>query len=240
MKLRIALLAAAVALAACTDREAARRAAAEAQARQQEEAAAELAKQYDSELVAQRWEKARIHGAALLAQYPATQAAAQVKQTFDDTKAKAEAQREQDRLSSLWDYAETPVGKGVQRSASIYSKDTVDVDGSGPRTVQLVFRDHPQWKRSSYLVLRTGDFAKACYASCRVSVTADGDAPRKMSANRPDTDEAIAMFIDDHKALWRLAGKSKKIEIEFPVKAGGTRKAVFETGGVNPARMPGW
>lgn len=227
-------------LVACTDREAAKRAAAEAQALQQEEAASELAKKYDQELVAQRWEKARIHGAALLAQYPNTKAATQVKQTFDDTKTKAEAAREQDRLSSLWTYSEAPAGKGVQRSASIYSKDTVDVDGTGPRTVQLIFRDHPEWERSSYLVLRTSDFAKTCYASCSVTVTADGGAPKKMSANRPKTDEATAMFIDDYKALWKLAGKSKKLEIEFPVKAGGTRKAVFETGGVNKERMPGW
>ena len=241
MKTRIALLAvAAIALAACSDREAAQREAAAALAQQQEQAASELAKMYDQELVAQRWEKARIHGAALLTQYPDTRAAGQVKKTFDDTKAKAETQREQERLSSLWDYAEMPVGKGVQRSASIYSKDTVDVDGSGPRTVQLIFRDHPQWKRSSYLVLRTGDFAKACYARCSVTVTADDGKPRKMSANRPDTDEATAMFIDDYKALWKLAGKSKKLEIEFPVKAGGTRKAVFETGGVNRDRLPGW
>ncbi len=240
MKFRMALVAAAIALAACTDREAAQREAAAVLAQQQEEAAADLAEKYDQELVAQRCEKARIHGAALLAQYPNTKAAAQVKQTFDDTKAKAETQREQDRLSSLWNYSETPAGKGVQRSASIYSKDTVDVDGTGPRTVQLIFRDHPEWERSSYLVLRTSDFAKACYTSCSVTVTADGGAPKKMSANRPKTDQATAMFIDDYKALWKLAGKSKKLEIEFPVKAGGTRKAVFETGGVNKERMPGW
>lgn len=240
MKFRIALLAVALSMAACTDREAVQREAAAALAQQQEEAAADLARQYDQELTAQRWEKARIHGAALLAQYPDTQAAAEVKQTFDDTKAKAEVQRERDRLSSLWNYSETPVGKGVQRSSSIYSKDTVDVDGTGPRTVQLIFRDHPDWKRSSYLVLRTSDFAKACYARCSVTVTADDGAPRKMSANRPKTDEATAMFIDDYKALWKLAGKSKKIEIEFPVAAGGTRKAVFETGGVLKERMPGW
>ena len=240
MKFRTAAIVAMLTLAACTDREAAQRAAAAAQAEQQEQAAADVAKKYDEALVAQHWETARIHGAALLAQYPNTKAAAQVKQTFDDTKAKAEAEREQDRLSSLWTYSEAPVGKGVQRSASINSKEGVDVDGAGPRTVQLIFRDHPQWDRSSYLVLRTSDFAKACYASCSVTVTADGGAPRKMSANRPKTDEAIAMFIDDYKALWKLAGKSKKIEIEFPVKAGGTRKAVFETGGVNKERLPGW
>ncbi|KAG1526754.1 hypothetical protein G6F50_018365 [Rhizopus delemar] len=52
-----------------------------------------------------------------------------------------------------------------------------------------------------------------------------------MAAWRPKTDEAIAMFITDQKALWKLARKGKSISIEFPVKAGGTRTAVFETGG---------
>ncbi len=61
-----------------------------------------------------------------------------------------------------------------------------------------------------------------------------------MAAWRPDTDEAIAMFITDQKALWNLARKAKVISIEFPVKAGGTRTAVFETGGVDTSRMPQW
>ena len=69
---------------------------------------------------------------------------------------------------------------------------------------------------------------------------ADGAAARAMDAWRPDTDEAIAMFITDQKALWKLARKTKVMEIEFPVKAGGTRKAVFETGGLDGSQMPGW
>ncbi|MFT3761397.1 MAG: hypothetical protein QM761_02060 [Pseudoxanthomonas sp.] len=227
-------------LTACGPSEEQKRAAAEAAAAQKEQAAAELAKQYEDARAAQKWEMARIHGAALLAQYPDTQAAEQVQQSFDETKARAEAKREQDRLSSLWNYAQVQAGKGVQRSAMIYSKDTVDVDGSGPRTVQLVFRDHPQWKRSAYLVLQVGDFAKACYRSCSVSVSVDGGAPRKLSANRPDTDEAIAMFIDDHKALWKLVRKAKAIEIEFPTRDVGARKAVFEVGGLDGSQMPGW
>lgn len=243
MKFKISLFAAAVlALSACVDREAQQREAAAALAAEQETKAAELADKYQTELSAERWEMARIHGAALLAQYPETKAAEQVEQTFEDTKAKATELREKNRLSSLWSYSEYPAGKGTQYTALINSKESVDVDGSGPRTVQLVFRDHPEWDRSSYLVLQTSDFARACYSSCSVTVSADGGAPKKMSANRPKTDEAIAMFIDDYKSLWRIAGKSKQIEIEFPVKSGGTRKAVFETGGVNKERLPnkGW
>jgi hypothetical protein len=143
-------------------------------------------------------------------------------------------------MESLWDYSQVSADGGTQRSAAILSKDPVDVDGSGAKPVQLVFRDHPKWKRSSYLVLQASDFAKACYSRCSVSVVADSGTARKMSANRPDTDEATAMFIDDHKALWRLARKTRVLEIEFPVKDGGTRKAVFETGGLDGSQMPGW
>ena len=238
MKRKILLLCCVLALAACGDREAEQRAAAAAQAAANETAAAELATQYDSALTAQNWEMARIHGAALLAQYPQTQAATQVEQTFADTKTKAEEVREQNRLSSLWNYAQVTAGKGIQRSAMIYSKEPVDVDGAGPRKVQLVFRDHPEWKRSAYLVLQAGDFR--CPGGCKVKLVADGAAAKSMAAWRPDTDEAIAMFITDHKALWKLVRKTRAVAIEFPVKGGGTRTAVFETGGLNPEHMPGW
>ena len=54
------------------------------------------------------------------------------------------------------------------------------------------------------------------------------------------TDEAIAMFITDYKSLWKLVGKTQVVSIEFPVKDGGTRTAVFETGGLDAPQMPGW
>ena len=130
--------------------------------------------------------------------------------------------------------------KGVQRSAMIQGKERVDVDGGGAKTVQLVFRDHPEWKRHAYLVLQAGDFAKACYRACQVKIGVDGATPRPMAAHRPDTDEAIAMFIDDNRGLWRQARKAKAIQIEFPVQAGGTRSVVFETGGLDGGQMPGW
>ncbi|MEG3012689.1 MAG: hypothetical protein RR845_25675, partial [Pseudomonas sp.] len=71
-------------------------------------------------------------------------------------------------------------------------------------------------------------------------VSVDGAPARSMAAHRPDTDEAIAMFIDDNRGLWRQARKAKVIEIEFPVLAGGTRKAVFEVGGLDGSQMPNW
>ena len=34
--------------------------------------------------------------------------------------------------------------------------------------------------------------------------------------------------------------KAQRLEIEFPVKAGGSRTAVFEVGGLDGGQMPGW
>lgn len=170
------------------------------------------------------------------------EAAAQAKASAEAAKAKARedaiASRETARLAALWTYADVPVNKARQLSAMISSANDVDVDGTGAKSVRLVFRDHAAWGRSSYLVLQTGDFD--CYGSCTVKVKADDAAPKPMAARRPKTDEAIAMFINDNKALWRMTTQAKQISVEFPVKAGGTRTATFDVAGLDRSKMPGW
>jgi hypothetical protein len=113
-----------------------------------------------------------------------------------------------------------------------------DTDGSGAKQVRLIFRDHPSWGRSSYLVLNAGDFD--CYGGCSLNVTIDDAPAKKMRGRRPKTDEAIAMFIDDWQSLWKMTEGRKLLTIEFPVKAGGTRAAVFEIGGLDRTKMPLW
>lgn len=238
MKSRILLLSALLVMGGCTDREAQEREAAVVRAAAQENAAAALAKEYNNAVVEGNWEMARVHGAALMAQYPDSEAVAGMQAGYEEIKAKAEAAREQRRVEALWTYSQVSTEGGIQRSATIYSKEPVDVDGSGAKPVQLVFRDHPKWERSGYLVLQAGDFR--CAGGCKVQVKADDAAPKAMDAWRPDTDEAIAMFITDQKALWKLLRDTGVVEIEFPVKAGGSRKAVFETGGLDGNQMPGW
>ena len=227
-----------LATTACTDREAQRQAQAAAEAQAREQAAAQLQREYDAAVAANNWELARVHGAALLAQYPGTDAAAAVEPGLAEVTAKAEAAREQRRLATLWNYARVAAGKGEQRSAAIFSREPVDTGGAGPATVQLVIRDHPEWKRSAYLVLQGGDFD--CYGGCKVKVAFDDAAAKPASAWRPKTDEAIAMFIEDYRGLWKQMRKAQVLRIEFPVKAGGTRAAVFEVGGLDGSQMPGW
>ena len=208
-----------------------------------ERAADDGAKAFDAAVAQQNWALAKAQGDVLLAQYPGSAAAQRVRPQLDDVKAKADAAREQSRTAALWSYNAEPVagtGKagGTQLSASIYSRDDIDVDGSGAKPVRLIFRDHPAWGKSSYLVLQAGDFN--CYGGCKVKVTVDAATPRSMAASRPKTDEAIAMFIEDERALWRLVRDARQISIEFPVKPSGTRTAVFDVGGLDRAKLPAW
>lgn len=207
-----------------------------AQAAAAERAAEEGEAAFEAALADGNWALARAQGDVLLAKYPASEAAARVGERLPEVTAKAETLREDARLAGLWSYPRQAVGDGEQRSAVIWSKEEVDLGDGAPSRVQLVFRDHPEWGRSSYLVLQSGDFD--CYGRCRVPVSVDGSDPTRMSAYRPDTDEAIAMFINDDAALWRMAREAKTLAIEFPVKAGGTRTATFETAGLEPSRMP--
>ena len=226
-------------LAACKgeDPQAAAQAAA-AQAAAQEQKAEAMAKQFDEAMAAQNWHLAKGYGEVLQIEHPSSAAAARIQPLLGDIKAKAEAQAQQRRLAALWSYGDEPVGKdGHQLSASIYSQEPVDTDGGGAHPVRLIFRDHPEWGRSAYLVLEAGDFD--CYAGCRLKVVADGKA-HALPGSRPKTDEAIAMFIDDHKALWKLAKASKQLSIEFPTKGVGRKTADFEVGGLDPARLPKW
>jgi hypothetical protein len=232
-----ALLCAAV-LAACSDPEAERQAqeaAVAARKAQDETEAAAIATRFEQAVAAQDWDRARLQGVALLDQYADSEAAAAIAPQMAQIRARAEAARELRRLQSLWSYNQVAASGGMQKSAAIHAKAAVDVDGRGPTPVQLVFRDHPQWKQHAYLVLQAGDFR--CAGGCQVKVSVDGGPARSMAAWRPDTDEAIAMFITDHKRLWRTAAGAKALSIEFPVKAGGTRTAVFETGGLDTGTL---
>lgn len=148
------------------------------------------------------------------------------------------ARIEAERLAALWSYQQATVGGGAQVTASLRSTDNVDTDGQGAKPVQLVFRDHADWGRSSYLVLQGGDFA--CRPRCMVTVTVDDQPPTQMAGRRPNTDEAIAMFINDQAALWKLTADATRLRIEFPVTAGGTRTAAFDVAGLDETKMPGW
>ena len=207
-----------------------------AKAAERTRAAEELATQFDRQFAAGNWALARAHGDVLLAEHPDSAAAKRIAPKLREVKEKADAAQEEKRVAALWAYQSQPVGKKEQLSASILARDAIDT-GAGQSRPRLIFRDHPDWGRSSYLVLDNGDFD--CYGGCRVKVRVDGKE-RSMAASRPDTDEAIAMFIEDERALWRAVREADELVVAVPTKGGGTREALFEVGGLDPARLPGW
>ncbi|WP_407908179.1 hypothetical protein [Lysobacter claricitrinus] len=211
-------------------------AAAKAKAQQDAAAAADMAKQLEGQLAASNWTLARATCDVLGFRYPQSDAVKKFATQCADAKSKAAEQAESARLAGLWSYQTTPVGKGKQLNASIYSKNAIDT-GAGSTHVRLIFRDHPSWGRSSYLVLDNGDFN--CYGGCSLKMKVDGVA-RSMAGSRPKTDEAIAMFVEDERALWRTVRKAKTLEISVPLKGAPTQTALFEVGGLDASKMPGW
>jgi hypothetical protein len=176
------------------------------------------------------------NGQARRAEAEAKRAAAETEETR--AREEAAARREAQRLAALWAYQESAPGKMHQVTAALSSANDVDTDGTGAKPVRLIFRDHDSWGRSSYLVLQAGDFD--CYGKCTVQVTVDDAPPKPMAGRRPPTDEAIAMFVNDWHTLWGLTQGAKRVQIEFPVKAGGTRTATFDVAGLDRSKMPGW
>ncbi len=203
-----------------------------------EDAANKAQAAFDDAVTKGNWSLAKAQADVLMAQYPGTRAAMAVEAKYADVKAKADTDRETKRTAALWTYQSEPKQGGAQLSASIYAKDNLDTDGAGPKPVRLIFRDHPDWGRSSYLVLQAGDFD--CYGGCNVQVKVDDQPAKPMAASRPKTDEAIAMFIEDEKALWRIAKGAKVIAVEFPVKEQEKKTAVFEVAGLDATRLPAW
>jgi hypothetical protein len=235
----IGVIAGAIGLPACKRNDPqAQAAAAAAQAAAAEDAANQSAAAFDDAIAKENWPLAKAQADVLLAQYPNTEAAKRIQAQFDEVKAKAAAAREQARIAALWAYQTQPVEGGEQLSAAIYAKDEIDTDGSGPNQVRLIFRDHPDWGRSAYLTLQAGDFD--CYGGCRVQVTVDDKPAKAMAASRPKTDEAIAMFIEDERTLWRMTKDAKVMKIEFPTKDVGKKTAVFEVGGLDRGKLPAW
>ncbi len=194
--------------------------------------------EFNTHFDAGKWDMAKAHGDVLIADYPDSKAAGRIAGRHAEAVAKSEEIRHEKRVAGLWSYQSQPVGTKEQLSAAIYARENVETDGKAVRPIRLIFRDHPDWGRSSYLVLEAGDFD--CYKGCKLNVVVDDATPRSMAGSRPKTDEAIAMFIDDEKTLWKLANDADVLSIEFPVKAGGTRTATFEVGGLDPKRLPKW
>ena len=201
-------------------------------------AAQELAL-YNQMRASQSWDLATSLGEEIVKKYPASPAAATVKQTLDEVRAKGVAQRDARRLARLWAYAATPEAGGTQYTAAIESKEPLKSapTAKDAERVRLVLRQHPQWGQSVYLLLDNAKFD--CSKGCATLPVRFDEVPaQRMKATIPPTGEP-ALFIDDDKAFIAKMLKSKSVAIDATIKGEGMKTFVFEIGGYDASRLPG-
>lgn len=194
---------------------------------------------YDQMRASRSWDLATSLGEEIVKKYPASPAAATVRQTLDDVRAKGVAQRDARRLARLWAYAATPEAGGTQYTAAIESKEPLKSAASAKdaERIRLVLRQHPQWGQSVYLLLDNAKFD--CSRGCATLPVRFDDAPaQRMKATIPPTGEP-ALFIDDDKTFIAKMLKAKSVAIDATIKGEGARTFVFEIGGYDASKLPG-
>jgi len=193
---------------------------------------------YEQMRASQSWDLATSLGEEIVKKYPASPAAATVKQTLDDVRAKGVAQRDSRRLARLWAYAATPEAGATQYTAAIESKEPLKSAASAKdaERIRLVLRQHPQWGQSVYLLLDNAKFD--CSKGCATLPVRFDDAPAtRMKATIPPTGEP-ALFIDDDKGFIAKMLKAKSVAIDATIKGEGARTFVFEIGGYDATKLP--
>jgi hypothetical protein len=193
---------------------------------------------YDQMRASQSWDLALSLGDEITQKYPASPAATQVRQTLDDIRAKATAQRESRRMARLWAYAAVAEAGGTQYTAAVESKEPLKAAASAKEAerIRLVLRDHPKWGRSVYLLLDNAKFD--CSKGCAtLPVRFDDAPPQRMKATIPPTGEP-ALFIDDDKGFIAKMLKAKTVSIDATIKGEGAKTFVFEVGGYDVSKLP--
>lgn len=199
--------------------------------------AAVLFESYESARQAENWQAAEASAEQLRDKYPGSDAAAKIAASFDHVQQQAELAREQRRLAELWDYQRVAVDKGVQRSASLYSRTPPVEEGMPAATpdAQLVLRDHPSWGLSSYLLFDASRFK--CGQPCTMQISFDAGEPRRFAGKQADSGKGPALFIEDEQQFIEAMSKAKKLRIELPKGSGKIPVLVFEVGGYQPSRF---
>jgi hypothetical protein len=168
--------------------------------------------------------------------FPDSTAAHELDATLDEVRKAAEAQREAARLQKLWDYQDNDAGKGVQHTATIFSK-VPDLGEDAPAAApdaQLVLRDHPEWGRSVYLLLAQNKFS--CGKPCTLQLSFD-DAPlESWPGKQADSGHGPALFIEDEPRFMKALPAAKKLKVVLPKNSGSLNALTFEVGGFEPSR----
>jgi hypothetical protein len=204
----------------------------------QVEEARQMRQKYDAALAAGDYNGATQIADRLRKKYPGSEAMAKVRESLDDTIARAEAQVESQRLAALWQYQATPAGEGTQYTALIPSHVELDADGlpERPADARLVLRVHPEWGKSAYLLLAQSQFA--CGDPCTVQIAFDDAPPAPFVGEQADSGNGPALFIEERERFYLAMQAASVVKITLP-KTGGVSAPTlrFDVSGYEPTRL---
>jgi len=190
--------------------------------------AAKDVEMYRQLLQSKSYELAGPIGQEIVAKYPDSAAAKEVRETLADTVAKATAITSRRRLERLWSYQAGKESGGNQTTASIYSSQP---NGAN---VRLILRRHTAWGQSVYLFGSGKGFD--CGKACTLSMRFDDAPPERVKAHLPETGEP-AIFINDDRGFIAKLSKAQKISIDVTTKSKGAQTLMFEVGGYDPEKF---
>lgn len=203
-----------------------------------EDAANKLLVKYEEARTDEDYESAEFHADELRRRHGETRAAAKMRSTLAQVQERAEARREKRRLADLWDYQRIAVESGgTQHSAAIYSRVEVDPEGEAPPATpdaRLIFRRHPEWGESAYLVLAQSELK--CGPPCVLEIRFDDGEPQKYAGDPADTGTGPALFIVDRDRFLAALRDADRVHIRLPETAHLRPSFSFEVGGFSPDR----
>ena len=198
--------------------------------------AAQMLKDYEDARQAGNPVAAEAAADRLREKYPDSSPARALDATLEEVRKVAETIREQARLQKLWDYQDNAVGKGVQHSATVFSR-VPDLGEDAPAATpdaQLVLRDHPDWGRSVYLLLEQSKFS--CGKPCTLQLAFDEGALETWPGKQADSGQGPALFIEDEPRFMKALPGAKSLKVVLPKNSGSVQSLTFEVGGFDPTR----
>ena len=198
--------------------------------------AAAMVKEYDDARTAGNPVAAEAAADNLREKFPDSAAAHELDATIEEVRKAAQETRDTERLRKLWDYQDNAVGKGVQHSATIFSRVPDLGEDAPPATpdAQLVLRDHPDWGRSVYLLLEQSKFT--CGKPCTLQLAFDDGPLETWPGKQADSGQGPALFIEDEPRFMKALPTAKTLKIVLPKSSGTINSLTFEIAGFDPTR----